>query len=118
MGSINIRFGSDGIDKLIRRLDPALLEAKLQVTLHVGVQKMAIDAFKNAPVDTTALRASILRSVKHDRDMDYIFGSYMPYAQRQEYEHKTKKMYMHRAVWSNLVPLKRDLAKTVRKHFN
>lgn len=118
MGKLSMRIGSKGIERLIDRLDPGKLEAKIQTTMHVGVQKMATDAFKNAPVETGALRSSILRSVRHDRDIDYIFGSYMPYAQRQEYEHKTRKMYLHRAVWTNLVPLKRDLAKTVRRHFS
>lgn len=116
MGSLRMKIRSKGFDALIDRLDPGKLEAKIQTTMHVGVQRMAIDAYKFAPVETGALRASILRSVQHDRDIDYIFGSYMPYAQRQEYEHKTRKMYLHRAVWTNIVPLKKDLAKTIRRH--
>lgn len=117
MGSIRYRIRSKGIDRLIDRLDPAKLEAKVEGTLAVGVQKMAIQAYKNAPVETGALRASILRSVQRDGDLEYIFGSYMPYAQRQEYEHKTKRMYLHRAIWVNEVPLRREFEQTVKKHF-
>ena len=115
---IKFKFDTKGIDKVIEKagvVAAARLEAAIELDVADGVRKMTLAAFKNAPVETTALRVSILGSIKREGDMEYIFGSPMPYAQRQEYEHKTKNMYMHRAVWSEQGKIERAIKKTIQR---
>lgn len=115
-GRANVKISVKGIDDVIRMAKKrTMLKDAIDTDIHVGVEKMAIEAFKNAPVETGALRSSILRSPMKIRDMNYVFGSYMPYAQRQEYEHKTKKLYLHRAVWSETPKLQRELKRTIKR---
>lgn len=83
--------------------------------LEEGVDRMAEQAYDNAPVDTGALRSSILASVTKSSRHHYMFGSQMPYAQRQEYEHKTKKAYFRRAIWHEAPEIHVDIASTVRR---
>lgn len=120
MARVRWRIRGSGFKGAIDALDPSKLEAKIEGALRVGVQKMSIQAYKNAPVDTGALRASILHSVQQEGDLNYIFGSGLPYAQRQEYEHKNPNhnMYLHRAVWAGTVPLRKDLKQTIKRHFS
>jgi hypothetical protein len=91
------------------------LQDAIEIDIADGVRKMTLVAFANAPVDTTALRVSILGSIRREGAAEYIFGSPLPYAQRQEYEHKTKKMYLHRAVWSEQHKIARELRKSIRR---
>lgn len=115
---VKIRISTKGIDDVIQAAGIAAasrLEAALELDIADGVRKMTLAAFKNAPVETGALRSSILSSIQREGDMEYIFGSYMPYAQRQEYEHRSKNMYLHRAVWSEQGGIKRDIKKTIKR---
>lgn len=113
---INVR-GINKVQRKLGRRSASMLRDRLDVDLHVEVQKVATAAYNNAPVDTGALRTSILRSVQREGSMEYIFGSYMEYAQRQEYEHRTKKRFMHRAIWDNQNAIAETLADTIKKHF-
>jgi len=115
---VKIRIQASGFDEVIRALGSAAanrLEAAVEIDVAAGVRKMTLAAFKNAPVETGALRSSILKSITREGSMEYIFGSYMPYAQRQEYEHRTKNRYLHRAVWSEQGGIERDIKKSIRR---
>jgi hypothetical protein len=87
---VKAKYGKRGARKLERRIGLAIKE---------GVGDMAEQAYQNSPKDTTALANSILASVQREAPLTWYFGSTMPYAQRQEYEHKTKKAYFRRAIW-------------------
>lgn len=117
-GSIKFTTTVSGIYEVKKKLGARaarLLDAAIEVDMAQGARKMTLQAYKNAPVDTGALRTSILASVKKEGDKEYIFGSALPYAQRQEYEHRTKKQYLHRAVRSETPRLKRDLVNTIKR---
>lgn len=118
MGSMKIKISVSGISEVRKALgkrSAALLNQAIEVDIAKGTRDMSIQAYKNAPVETGALRTSILASPKRVGKKEWIFGSAMPYAQRQEYEHRTKKMYLHRAVWSETPRLKRDLVNTIKR---
>lgn len=115
---IKFHIRAKGFDEVIDRVGimaAARLRESIEIDIADGVRKMTLVAFANAPVDTTALRTSILGSIRREGDAEYIFGSVMPYAQRQEYEHKTKNMYMHRAVWSETHKIERELKKSIQR---
>jgi hypothetical protein len=96
-------------EKMYRVIDDNLAE---------GIQAMAEGSYDMAPVDTTALRGSILASVTKLSRHHYMYGSIMPYAQRQEYEHKTKKFYFRRSVLKEAPEIQADIRSTVRRHLN
>lgn len=112
------KFDIQGVDEVQRALGRQAASAlKRQVAddISEGVDAMAEGAYDNAPVETGALRSSILASVKREGLMEYIFGSHLPYAQRQEYEHKTKKAYFRRAIWAETPQLESKLAITIKR---
>lgn len=86
--------------------------------LEEGIEAMAEGSYNMAPVDTTALRGSILASVTKLSRHHYLYGSTMPYAQRQEYEHKTKKYYFRRSVLKEAPEIQQDIRSTVKRYFN
>lgn len=93
------------------------LEEKLDRELEQGIRRMARTSFELAPVLTGALRESILRSPKKDGHLQYIYGSTLPYAQRQEYEHKTKRGYFRKSVKQNKAPVAKEIANMIKGHF-
>lgn len=119
-GSIKFKIDVSGIYEVKKKLgeqSAALLHAAIETDMAKGARDMTNQAYKNAPVETGALRTSILGSIQRVGDMEYIFGSYMPYAQRQEYEHRTKKQYLHRAVWSETPRLKKEIRNSIKRRF-
>ncbi|WP_181349391.1 HK97 gp10 family phage protein [Thalassobacillus sp. CUG 92003] len=93
------------------------LRADLDKTAERGTRSMANQASKNAPIDTGALKASIPASVQQEEELSWLFGSHLPYAQRQEYEHRTKKAYFRRAIWAGEGPLERQIRQTVERRW-
>lgn len=96
-----IRIKATGIDKVIRKLgsDAAdRLHEAIETDIGVEARKQAVQAAKDSPVETGALRASLLSSPRREGRLTYYWGTYLPYGLRQEYEHKTKKGWM-RAAW-------------------
>lgn len=96
MASSRLKFDRKGAFELP---DPDDLIDALDRVAEEYTDYMAEQASDNAPVDTGALANSILASVEKEAPMTYLFGSHLPYAQRQEYEHRTKKAYFRRAIW-------------------
>jgi hypothetical protein len=86
--------------------------------LEEGIQAMAEGSYEMAPVDTTALRGSILASVTKLSRHHYMYGSTMPYAQRQEYEHETKRYYFRHSVLKEAPEIQSDIRSTVKRYFN
>ncbi len=78
-------------------------------------KKMANESAQKAPVDTGALRNSITASVKKHGDAEWSYGSNLPYARRQEYEHSTKKAFFRESVWNNRDPYKNALVARIKK---
>lgn len=116
--SIDIKMTVSGIYEVKKKLgsySAELLQAAIELDMAKGARDMTLQAYKNAPMETGALRTSILASISKEGDMEYIFGSHLPYAQRQEYEHLTKHHYLHRAVWSETPRLKQDIVNSIKR---
>src|SRR5690625_3655094 len=64
-------------------------------------RKMANEGADMAPVDTSALKNNLLASPRRISPGVWEFGGTLPYTRRQEYEHKTKKGFIRKAVWRN-----------------
>lgn len=108
------------IDNVLDVLGPDRARRMKQVIddqLEEGIQEMAEKSHDLAPVETTALKQSILASVTKLSRHHYMYGSHLPYAQRQEYEHKSKRFYFRRSVLSISPKIHGDLSSTVRRYF-
>lgn len=91
------------------------LEDALDLDIAVETRKMANKAADNAPIETGALKASIRYSTRRDGSMSYHFGSYLPYALRQEYEHKSKAPFMRTAYWDGIPATAKTIRATIKK---
>lgn len=114
-------FEYDGVDEVQDKLGK-IAAKKLRKAIHVdineGVSAMAERSYDYAPVETGALRSSILASVQKEGDMEYIYGSHLPYAQRQEYEHKTKKAYFRRSIREETPQLGSKIKSTIKRRLD
>lgn len=91
------------------------LEEAIELDLANGSRKMAVDAAKDSPVDTGALRASILSSAAREGKLTYYWGSRLPYALRQEYEHVPRKGWMRRSWEVGKKETAGDIRLTIRR---
>jgi Bacteriophage HK97-gp10, putative tail-component len=71
------------------------------------------NARENAPRDTGKLAGSI--DIYDKGPMWRLLGSDVPYAQRQEYEHKTKKGYFRKALWNEREPFRKDIQDAIKR---
>ncbi|WP_332606869.1 hypothetical protein [Bacillus spizizenii] len=78
-----------------------------------GVRRMANGGANNAPKKTGRLANSIVSSPHKEDDLSWSFGSDLPYARRQEYEHRTRKAFIRRAVWDNEDELEKDIERSI-----
>lgn len=107
-----------GIDKLTKKLDgwagQAALDDVDKVT-ETYTRKMANESAAMAPVLDNILAPSIVASPAQVEKGVWEYGSNLEYAQRQEYEHKTRKGFIRKAVWNNRTPyrvaVRRELMK-------
>lgn len=109
--------GIDGVQRKLGRRSAKELKRRVGLSIEQGTRDMAEQAYQNAPKDTTALAQSILASVEKEAPLTWYFGSIMPYAQRQEYEHKTKNAYFRRAIWQEMPVIHGRIASQVRDQF-
>jgi len=97
---MKIKIDVDGIGAVKKRLGRrAAADLVDAIELDIGneARKQAVEAAKESPVDTGALRASILSSPQREGEMTFFWGSRLPYALRQEYEHAVKKGWQRKA---------------------
>lgn len=95
-----------GIAETIRKLDKHLGQEAvddLDLITEAYARQMAKESAELAPVDLGALKGSIASSPQQSDENVHIWewGSNLPYATRQEYEHKTRKGFVRKAVWNN-----------------
>jgi hypothetical protein len=91
------------------------LEAALDLDIGVETRKMANTAADRAPIETGALKASFRYSTRRDGSMSWHFGSYLPYALRQEYEHIPKAGYSRTAYWDGIPETAKTIRATLKK---
>ena len=93
--------GLDDVQRKLGRKNAGKMKGRIGRALEEGIEDMAEDSYEMAPKDTTALANSIKASIMQEAPLTWYYGSVMPYAQRQEYEHKSKKGYFRRSVNKN-----------------
>lgn len=102
-----------GLDKVMNDFTERGLKARKNVD-HVSetyARKMANQAGEDAPVKDNVLRPNIIASPRRVEEGTWEFGSNLPYARRQEYENRTHKGFIRRAVWNN----RTDYRKSIRR---
>lgn len=92
-----------GIEKVMQGFSQKDLAAQYRAdkVTETYTRKMANESAAMAPVDSSALRNSIVASPERLGNALWQYGSELPYAQRQEYEHASKKGFIRKSVWNN-----------------
>lgn len=90
-----------GMDEVLKTLDSDVLAWDLDKITETYARKMANESAKGAPRKTGKLKNSFPPSVQKEEECVWVFGSDLPYALKQEYEHRTKKGFVRKAVWNN-----------------
>ena len=88
------------INVKVQGLDAVLKDFSAKVT-ETYTRKMANESAAMAPVLSGDLRASIAASPRRLKLATWEFGSSLPYARRQEYEHASRKGFIRKSVWRN-----------------
>src|SRR5690625_864356 len=106
-----------GVDKVMQGFSEKALAAQYRAdkVTETYTRKMANESGGMAPVDTGDLRASIIASPRRIGPATWQYGSELPYARRQEYEHATKKGFIRKSVWNNRTPYREALKKEFAK---
>lgn len=107
--------GIDEVEDALGHNARRRLNRHLANDIEEGTRDTAEQASDNAPVDTGALRASIVASVRREGKMNFIFGSHLPYAQLQEYEHVPYGAYFRKAIWQETPKIGDKIGFTVRR---
>lgn len=95
-----------GLDDVLRKLEKQLgkeAEGDLDKITEAYARKMAAEAAEMAPLKDGFLKNSIASSPQQSDDdiHTWEYGSNLPYATRQEYEHKSRKGFIRKSVWNN-----------------
>lgn len=95
-----------GLDEVIRKLDKQLGQQAvddIDKITEAYARKMAEESAGMAPIKDSFLKNSIAASPQPSDDELHVweYGSNLPYATRQEYEHKTNKGFIRKSVWNN-----------------
>ncbi len=104
-----------GIDKVINEFSVRGVAAQHRAdkVTEAFTRKIANESAEMAPVDTSDLKNSILASPERLYLAEWQFGSRLPYANRQEYEHPSKKGFIRKAVWNNRDEYRKKLREEV-----
>src|SRR5690625_419552 len=101
--------GLEDVQKDLGRRGANRLRRYIDDDIEQGVRDMAETSSELAPVETGDLSRSILSSVERVNLMEYLYGSHLPYAQRQEYEHNGK-------IGGDPTPKRAFFRKSIAKH--
>ena len=106
-----------GLDKVMKDLSERGRKAqeKADRITEKYTRKMANEAGKAAPVKSGDLRANVIASPRRLKVGLWEFGGTLAYARRQEYEHKSHKGFIRKAVWNNRQAYRDELRKEVIK---
>lgn len=100
--NINIKtIGLDAVMKDFAKFYDGKTKEAVGNTVETYARKMAADAADNAPILSGELKGSLASSPEQVNPTTWTFGSDLPYARRQEYEHKSNKGFVRRSIWTN-----------------
>ena len=102
---MNINVKVDGIDDVLRQFGKWTGQAyakEIDKVSETYARKMARESAAKAPILDGFLKGSIATSPQPgDKLGEWTYGSDLPYARRQEYEHRSKKAFIREVVWNN-----------------
>ncbi|MEH7246464.1 hypothetical protein V7114_06650 [Neobacillus niacini] len=107
--SQNFTVNVAGLRDVLRTLESGPLKTDLDRITEAYTRKMANETSEAAPVDTGKLKNSFPPSVRKDADVSWSYGSDVPYAKKQEYEHHTKKGFVRKTIWNNREPYRNKI---------
>lgn len=98
---INVKVS--GLDAVMKDFSEKGIQAQYRAdkVTETYTRKMANESAAMAPVLSGDLRASIAASPRRLKLATWEFGSSLPYARRQEYEHASRKGFIRKSVWRN-----------------
>ena len=98
---INVKV--QGLDAVMKDFSAKGIQAQNRAdkVTETYTRKMANESAAMAPVDSGDLRASIAASPRRLKLATWEFGSSLPYARRQEYEHASRKGFIRKSVYHN-----------------
>lgn len=104
---------AEGLDKVMRKFTIKGIQAQgnADKITETYTRKMANESAGMAPRDSGDLKSSITASPRRLGPATWEYGSELPYARRQEYEHKSKKGFIRKSVWNNRTPYREALRK-------
>lgn len=88
-----------GIEAAMKKLDPKIVDREIDKVAETYARKMASSAAVKAPRLHGFLANSLASSPQHESKGVWSWGSDLPYALRQEYEHATQKGFVRRTIW-------------------
>lgn len=88
-----------GIDRLIRQLDPKKVDREIDRVTETYARLMANSAAMKAPRRDGYLKNSLTASPERESKGIWTWGSDLPYARRQEYEHATMRGFVRKTVF-------------------
>ena len=102
---MKLKVKVEGIDDVLDSLGRWASEEKAKEIDKVSetyARKMAAESAGKAPIKDGALKGSIAASPQPGESLgEWTYGSDLPYARRQEYEHATNKGFIREVVWNN-----------------
>lgn len=106
-----------GVEKVMQSNTLKAVEAQLRAdkVTETYTRKMANEAADGAPVKSGDMRANIAASPRRVSKALWEFGGTLPYTKRQEYEHKSKKGFIRKAVWRNRNDYREAIRREVTK---
>lgn len=110
-------LGGDALEKKFREFAGTKTLETVDKVTETYARKMANEAAEAAPVDQNLLAPNIAASPERDNGLKgvWTFGSTLEYGRRQEYEHKTKKGFIRKAVWNNRTPYREAILREITK---
>jgi len=110
-------FGIDDVLKKFAETGGEPAKRDLEKITETYARKMASESAEMAPVDTGALKNSISSSPRkaEGEEIAWEWGSNLPYATRQEYEHKSKKGFVRKAIWNNRTKYREAIRNRIAK---
>lgn len=112
------RIRVTGLDEVLESLGERggkRLAEEIDGIVEQVVFEMINDARTMTPRDTGKLANSIDMVDQDTKPMERTFGSDVPYATRQEYEHATQKGFMRKAVWNNRTYLRDEINDAIKR---
>lgn len=114
---MKLNIGVSGLEAVMKDFSLRGIKAQgdADKVTETYTRKMANESGQMAPVESSDLRNSILASPHRISPAVWEYGSGLPYARRQEYEHASKKGFIRRSVWNNREAYREALKREVTK---